>query len=845
MTQSYNIGGITPVNVNPYQQTEYDAVPNVNDRIDKYTKDMERYFTELVNQENARLDPKRSAGAKLVRIAKGLEKDAVPVINWAKTYRDINKFIKTVEAEENNQYEVKPDGRRFGPGADEDEQDDIQADKQLNLARAQAAGIVGKEGQYLFPNEIHNLLDVNGLTSESLGGLFQVEQAVKNLPVMMATVNGALRHQTGTRADGSPDYNVLGDTQDINKWEYMYLRNMGFVTNHLKDIAPRGKLKRHVWRELYKNFKKDRIAFFKGNEKAVKEHWEGRRAQEIQARIIEDPSYITTYIDIHKDMIGVPAAKMEAFGMVQLAVENNLLDGSDVEAIRNTKLTPYGGGKETTVGELFKPQMFALDSALQKVQSQEIKNLQSDENLQKVKLRDAHLEKLQGIDGPILFEEHVLPLLREYQDTFKTTQNPEYLNSYLTAEAADDLETDRILTQRYMRGETLKWEDYYGIKDPVMWDKWKRIIGGPGMSADEKSKMEAWIRPVVNTHINENDGPLGRAKSLKWEANMLNATDAYVATFLAARGRGLNEVDSRSEARRAVLAGLTSGDFDTQAHTEKSDISKTNLLRKHRKLISKDLNLIDSPEPLDGEDEHILAAARYFAKNPNQKNLPDYFYHITKGMKISPYQYAKRRLVATGRLKDGELVFPEEKNLDAYDQEKLSYHPSDSRTYQVTQDNEDITWMLDLLKENSPAIANGEYQSIRNPDGEYVELERPITELTVGEVLELANLGYTNIGMYDLKPQALKQVVAMGGLKHDDVFDENTQDLVVLARLRYKANTRNNTRGIVNQYRRLVHIDREDHAEFVRIAGELPPWLRLENLIPDAAKAVVDETLNN
>ena len=822
-----NIGGIQDRSSQfAYSQTEYDPVKNKNDAIDKYSADVKQYFTNLANYENKRLDPKKSRLAELASFSKSVAKQGVPVINWAREFRDMNKFIQLLN--EN--------------GEDADEVYDKQEELRQDQVRSEANQIAGENDQFLLPQEIHELHTVEGRVTNRLSELFRTKEAVKEIGLSMETIDGILRHDLGK--EGQPLIKVLNDTTSIEEWDYMKIRNMAFLAHQLKGVAPNGMLKRYVYRELYRKYRADRVAFLTAQEKVVKEHYREQRASEVALRIEEDPTFVGTYIEMHKGAIGTAQAKREIFNIANEAVESGFLDGSDIENIKAVKIKPWDGSAETTIGEYFKPQIRELESQLQKVQKQEILNIESDEKLAKAKLKDKQLDFLRDQKGPVT-NDQIQSLIEEWQEVFPDKRIPEHLGNYLTAEVDDALERDYILQQRYMNGETLRVEDYWGIKDPTIFDKWQQRIGGPGMNAEAKGLMEKWIRPIINTHRNENDGPMGKAKSIQWEANMYNGTQAYVAVYQAAKTRGLSDTDAHSEARRAVLAGLNSGEFDTFAHTEKSDISRTNLLRSHRKLINKDPNVIDSSELLEGEDEPILAAARYFSKNPNQKNLPEYFYQITRGMKISPYQYAKRRLVATGRLKDGELVFPEEKNLDAYDQEKLSYHPSDSRTYQVTQDNEDITWMLDLLKENSPAIANGEYQSIRNPDGEYVELERPITELTVGEVLELVNLGYTNIGMYDLKPQALKQVVAMGGLQYDDIFDENTQDLIVLARLRYKANTRNNTRGIVNQYRRLVHIDKEDHAEFVRIAGDLPPWLRLENLIPDAAKAVVDETLNN
>ena len=44
-------------------------------------------------------------------------------------------------------------------------------------------------------------------------------------------------------------------------------------------------------------------------------------------------------------------------------------------------------------------------------------------------------------------------------------------------------------------------------------------------------------------------------------------------------------------------------------------------------------------------------------------------------------------------------------------------------------------------------------------------------------------------------------------------------------------------------YRRLVNIPEEDHQRFLETVGELPTWLRLDTLLPEAAKELVRSTL--
>ncbi len=75
-------------------------------------------------------------------------------------------------------------------------------------------------------------------------------------------------------------------------------------------------------------------------------------------------------------------------------------------------------------------------------------------------------------------------------------------------------------------------------------------------------------------------------------------------------------------------------------------------------------------------------------------------------------------------------------------------------------------------------------------------------------------------------------------------LDQNISDvdLVVLSRLRQKAQAANSYRTLKNRYRRLVNIPQEDQEQFLEMVGDLPTWLRLDTLLPEAAKELVRST---
>ena len=118
----------------------------------------------------------------------------------------------------------------------------------------------------------------------------------------------------------------------------------------------------------------------------------------------------------------------------------------------------------------------------------------------------------------------------------------------------------------------------------------------------------------------------------------------------------------------------------------------------------------------------------------------------------------KARLEATGLLKGNEIIIPEDENLTSSQAQLLLNKPSASKTYRVTQENEELDWMLDTVKDKK-ALKNGGYDAIRDPNGDYVQLEKPLSQHTAGEVLQLVELGFTDLGMYGLTPSGFMEVL--------------------------------------------------------------------------------------
>ena len=65
-------------------------------------------------------------------------------------------------------------------------------------------------------------------------------------------------------------------------------------------------------------------------------------------------------------------------------------------------------------------------------------------------------------------------------------------------------------------------------------------------------------------------------------------------------------------------------------------------------------------------------------------------------------------------------------------------------------------------------------------NGKYVELEKPLSQHTVGELIDLIEQGYDNFGLYDIRKEGLIQLMRdLPDLDFDAMFDERMQHILL------------------------------------------------------------------
>ena len=242
---------------------------------------------------------------------------------------------------------------------------------------------------------------------------------------------------------------------------------------------------------------------------------------------------------------------------------------------------------------------------------------------------------------------------------------------------------------------------------------------------------------------------------------------------------------SAIEKRRGAKGSPT--DIAEDAKALRSDIGKVRYQGEYVSLFEK--------QSLADYKRHLI--------NPEIYAFPDYFRGVTAGTKLSPRQYAYDRLNATGGLtdqgliktmpyvnKDGVLV---DSQFDLTQEELniLEVRPNLTKTYNALEDPVKGPKILNGFKTGNSV---GTFDSATGPR------LRNADKLTLGQIVEYANRGATNFGLFGFSAQEIKDATRfLSSRDFDRVFDEKTQSFLVKELIRQRANRTNSIRGAIIQ----------------------------------------------
>ena len=310
-----------------------------------------------------------------------------------------------------------------------------------------------------------------------------------------------------------------------------------------------------------------------------------------------------------------------------------------------------------------------------------------------------------------------------------------------------------------------------------------------------------------------------------------------------------DRADAFAVAQKATLDAMRNAEFDKQ----ESPIISDNALKNStelRKLYESDTRAaINSKVLLKGEEDPVLNAIDYF---DGKVDKLDHTWtrlaqlYPNKG----PLKLAHDRLVVLGKMKPIPALMYNA-DVTVLDSPLLNQKNNSTKTIIAAENgvtnSKSYNEMLTAL-ETPSQVENGGINAIKNPDGEYVTelpLGKPLSEHSIQEVMGLVSAGYTNIGLYDMTPGALRQVFnsTMGQLDFTKPFDEVAQSKILLARLYHKANNQHLFGNADTSYRRLMNFTEDQVEEYEKLIDEIPPFMKLNTLYGPAAKEAINQNL--
>ena len=368
----------------------------------------------------------------------------------------------------------------------------------------------------------------------------------------------------------------------------------------------------------------------------------------------------------------------------------------------------------------------------------------------------------------------------------------------------------------------------------------------PVFERDEFKSIEGAMSDTIQTRVSDRNVFDKKVLDTNWQVQKYHSMYRDAGTFFKSEFERLEKLgvdDPLGEASKNTVDAINAGQFDKNTFEATPKDTKLAVAKLTGVYRADPAGAISAETPHDAEEPFLTESLEFF-KGKKQK-LPGYWTSISHLYKNkSSVKLAHDRLVATGMMKPiPELMG--DINLGLTNPLLIEDKPSANKIDRVvTEDLKgDRAKLLNAII-NPKTKDNGGLDAIKK-DNKYAELEKPLSQHTLGEVVDLIEQGYDNFGLYGITREGLIQLMRdLPNLDFDAVFDDRMQRLLVLSRLRFKGNNKLAFSNADSTYRRLTFVPQEDRDEYAKIIGDIPPFLELDSLSSVAAKAQVEQTLN-
>ena len=346
---------------------------------------------------------------------------------------------------------------------------------------------------------------------------------------------------------------------------------------------------------------------------------------------------------------------------------------------------------------------------------------------------------------------------------------------------------------------------------------------------------------------------LARNPAIELTTDQLNyevqAANFELAEKIEERMRGdanLSMMEAKSLEYNNILTKLVNGEYkvkvDTSRPTLEIDIRNDQNFLKTNGVDA----TMNQKEFVSLDEKRALDKLYDYYESKFSKPFPQYFDRVTQGTNVMPHEYALARYKAmfpgdTSNMKNPETFF------DLTEQEQRFLYLRKNQTKNLNLLNNDDNTEIEAKMLNSLKVTNNSNYYRDTNTNPFTKPKVKLETMTVADAYRKAKAGATDFGMYKISAQELIEVVEAGGIRVDDVMDENTQNAMVFGLMRIQANKSNSIMGAIvdadKDWRRLTNLSDVERTQVLQFFPNLRGMKnnQFQNLQGDINEIILDK----
>ena len=419
------------------------------------------------------------------------------------------------------------------------------------------------------------------------------------------------------------------------------------------------------------------------------------------------------------------------------------------------------------------------------------------------------------------------------------TPYPEEYKTLLSAADGDSSENLKAFKRAMAVGDGLNLKKarlyHASITHPDHIEEADKLLEQVRLGNMDTEDRDDFIWGALNEHMTVKL-PTGTIGDPRHKNSVENLTEIYNKAYLDAIGKAQPISVARGAGVYAVNDAMKNDPTIGVFKNGKWDDDSEDGLNQTVAALKKDSSLIYKKDFLPGEKTALEDLEKWYAVGGEP--IP-YFRELAKTIEGKNWkQVADMPFEATGmgKSKQTDLEVGVSKLSPEY--QKLINQNNPSATLRVILENSQFAETFNLDTQENP-----DFNYVRKEGGQGpIETEKPLTQMTIGEVVELAKSGHFDFGAAGFYPKDIGD--ALEGINEDwdldTVFDEQFQLKLIKGLLRTKANKQNASAGVDTAWMSLTNINENLAKTFRETTGITNPFLQPETMTEAVAMAAVD-----